>query len=240
MKRLLMIALGSAVSFSAFAASTNIDEKFFVAPHVALAEKTSVIALNVGSSLPSTMHIVSKDGCKVQGLGTHLSELASQLNANGKAVIAAPASYGVVFTDGSYSEQQVKDRIVQVLTKIGTNQDSKVIVDNLNSLTDVHRATFVTRNNHLVLVTDEKQLKVGEKVWRKTPTGVEENYYHSEEEFLVSLRNAGLTVEEIKRPCFGELRWQMHRSSLKNGEQGLGKAYIDNHPFTLYYIVKNG
>jgi hypothetical protein len=55
----------------------------------------------------------------------------------------------------------------------------------------------------------------------------------------MALFNAGFSVDEIKRPCFyGNLKYQMHRSALKEGEKGLGQSYVENHPFTVFYITK--
>jgi hypothetical protein len=102
----------------------------------------------------------------------------------------------------------------------------------------VTRATFVRRDGKLRLVTDAKMLVLGEKVWRKNPTGAALEIYHSEEEYLVAIRNAGFVCEEIKRPCFfGEVKLNAYNKTAQD-EQKLGAAYSNHHPFTIFYVKK--
>ncbi len=247
MKKRLLIALGLSLSVASFAASeyqagsNGLDGRLFLDPHVGtLADQTEAVSINIGSQLPSTMHIVStEDICKEIGLGAHFKTIAQKLEANAHVVVTAPASYVVVFTDDTCSDEAVTQHIDQVLAQIGTHTDPAIIRNSLSELKEVYRATFAQFEGGIALVTDEKQLYLGQPVWRKTPEGIEANVYHSEEEYLVSFANAGFTVEEIKRPCFyGELKYKMHKASLQEGEKGLGRAYIENHPFTIFYLVK--
>lgn len=195
-----------------------------------------VVSIDVGSHLERSMQIIFEDHFHVAGLGGHMRETARVLKQGGRALITAPASYDVVFTDGSISDKELTARINKVLGKIGKKPDPKVIVNQLLTLKEVQRATFVQRKSGLQLVTDEKELLIGELIWRKNPEGVESSYYHSEEEYLVAIKNAGLTCQEIKRPCFyGKVKYNAY--SQEKGD--LGEAYIDHNPFTLFYVTKS-
>jgi SAM-dependent methyltransferase len=197
----------------------------------------NALSVNAGCNLQRTMQTISADQYAVSGLGAHFREVQRVLKEGGHLLVTAPASFGVVFTDGKHSEKAVMEHIDQVLAAIGSSRDPEVIIANLKQLEEVHRATFAHRGNKLVLVTDEKELSSGEPIWRKIPAAVVPNYYHSEEEYLVAIHNAGLKCEEIKRPCFfGNVKYKAYQA-----EKGdLGEAYIQNHPFTIYYVTKQG
>lgn len=237
----------------------GVDERVFLAPHLAevagqvafkggegLAQDKKgsfayAVSYNVGVHLPSTTHVVTGEKFQVIGLGAHLKEITESLQPQGKAVITAPASFGVLFTSGARSAEEITKDVAAVLEKIGTEQSSEVIARELGSLTDVMHATFARTEGKLALVTDEKVLHCGQEVWRKTPEGAEQQTYHSEEEYLAEMGAAGLHCEELKRPCFfGEVKWKAYNSSLKEGEVALGDAYKENHPFTVYHVVKKG
>ncbi len=198
------------------------------------------LSVNTGCQLPPTSHMATQGQFQVVGLGAHFRELARVLKEGGNLLVVAPVSSGVLFTeDGNHSQEEIYGFIQETLEMIGTREDEQVIKSYLSELTQVLRATFVRRGNRLVLVTDEKQLNVGEPIWSKTPDGIIANYYHSDEAYLVAMKNAGLTCVEIKRPCFfGKVKYNQYRASLKEDEKGLGEAYIDNHPFTIFYAEK--
>lgn len=205
------------------------DTKFF----------DSAISVNVGCNLPKTVHTATGESFEVTGLDAHFKELARVMKEEGKILVTAPASFDIVFTYAGCDDRAVYKHIEDVLAKIGDSFDSEKITSCLGELKEVLRATFVKRDGQLVLVTDEKQLKLGEPIWRKIPEGVVPNYYHSEEEYLVSFKNAGLTCQEIKRPCFfGTIKYHQHRSSVKGDERALGAAYAEHNPFTIYYVTK--
>jgi len=196
--------------------------------------------IHVGTTLPSTMHLVSQDQYQVIGMGAHFRELSRVLKEGGRLLVAAPASYDVVFTDGTLSETEASKKIKDALAQIEGSEDSAEITKHLSGLDGILRATFAFRQGELRLVTDQKDLKMGETIWCKVPTGVTSDYYHSEEEYLVAINKAGLTCEEIKRPCFfGGVKYRMWKESQSEENQSLGEAYINNNPFTLYYVVKN-
>lgn len=195
--------------------------------------------VNGGSAIPATMQIISQDHFQITGLGAHFRELSRVMKEGGRLLVTAPASYDIVFTTGNQTHKDVYKEIQSVLSEIGGSEDSEIITSHLSKLDQVLRATFVRRDGQLKLVTDERGLCVGEKIWCKLPQGVISSYYHSEEEYLVAMKNAGLTCEEIKRPCFfGNVQYDRWRSAQKDGEAGLGSAYINHHPFTIFYVVK--
>ena len=196
------------------------------------------ISVNIGAALPSTMHIVLNNEFLMEGLGVHCHELARVLKEGGEATIVAPGSYGVLFTDGSENEATIARHIKKVLSSLEENTPDE-ITQKLESLTQVNRATFAVRNGALTLVTDENDLTLGERVWRKEGDKVYPGYFHSVEEYLVALNNAGLQCTEIKRPCFfGKVKYNLYHQGLEEKENALGAGYIDNNPFTIYSVVK--
>lgn len=209
------------------------------ANEIASAEKNlpSLISINVGCSVPSTTHLLTANGCKVMGLNAYVKELAQKIESNG--VITVPASYGVVFSDGATSDDQIHQQIQTVLAKIGKSEETETVIAALNEITGVHHATFVRRENNLVLVTDQRALRMGEPIFRITPQGAVSDYYHSEEEYLIAFKNAGLHCEEIVRPSFfGEIKWKNYNDSLQDKKESLGAAYINNNPFTIFHLRK--
>lgn len=261
MKKRVLSSIGVLMCASALIAATPVDEELFVSPNLTdLAGKIAydagsqlsnekrqsydhAFSVNCGKNLPSTMHVMSNSksqkACYMVGLGTHINQLADALKKDGKAYIVTPANYGVVFSDLSMNEVDVKNHVDQVLKKMGKNCDNEMICKALSELKEVNHATFMMRDGALQLVTDEKSLALGEKIWRKSAEGVTEEIYHSEEEYLVAIRNSGLECEEVRRPCFfGEVKWKAYNSSRKDGEAKLGAAYVDHNPFTIFVVTK--
>ncbi len=258
MRRPTFLLGAFALAIASTLTALPIDEQLFISPSLTeIAGKLSFDAavplsgekkasyeyaysLNIGQNLPSTTHFVSQEAARVVGLGAHLSHMADSLAPKGRAIIAVPASYGVLFTDGKLSEEQARNQVAAALAKIGNSDDKQLIINVLSGLDGILRATFVQREGKLYLVMDDKVLSLGEKVWRKTPEGVCEEIFHSEEEYLVAIRSAGLHCEEIKRPCFfGEVKWKAFNSSRKEGEPTLGAAYKEHNPFTLFIVTKS-
>lgn len=198
-----------------------------------------VLSVDTVSSIPATTHILTPGMCMTAGLGAYFREIYRVLKDEGRAIIVAPASYDIVFTDQSKNEREIFRHIHHVLSRLGRTQDPQTICEQLNDLIEVKRATFVHRDERLVLVADENELRMGELIWRKTPQGVFFSFYHPEEEYLTLLQDSGLKCVEIKRPCFnGKLKWDMFHSSLSENEIGLGSAYMNHNPFTFFYVEK--
>ena len=126
-----------------------------------------------------------------------------------------------------------------MLDCIGNSEDADYISSLLNELAEVNRATFVRRGERLLLVTDERELERGEQLWRKEPDGVKMSYFHTEEEYLIAIREAGLFCEEVRRPCFfGRVKYRLYNGSLSVGDRGLGESYAEHNPFTIFTVVK--
>ncbi len=195
-------------------------------------------SVNMSASMPSTMYVMSENECHEVGLGVYFSEIGRVMKEGAQLIVAAPASYDVVFTDGTIGEEMVREHIAQVLAAIGDSNDSELITNQLMELNEVMRATFVHSNGALKLVTSEKELVVGQPIWCKIPDGVVASVYHSEAEHLMAIKQAGLICDEIKRPCFfGPVKYKMWQKA-HSGEKSLGASYMNNHPFTLYYVSK--
>ena len=194
-----------------------------------------ILSLNIGAQLPSSVYMNTDS----RGLRDHCGELARVMTEDGRMLIVAPASFDQVFSDGSIDDYELFAKIERVLEKIGSTEDADRIMNALDELTEVNRATFVKRNNRLILVTDIGQLKLGEQVWRKEPDGVKLSYFHNEEEYLIAINQAGLFCEEIRRPCFfGKVKQRIYNAGLTDGQKGLGDSYVNHHPFTIYTVVK--
>ena len=110
-------------------------------------------------------------GCNLpfESLEKHFSELQRTLKNNGTAVIGAPTSLDVVFSNGSRPDSEILLRIQEVLSKLPDKPNPEPLPKKLSQLEDVLSATFYIKNNRVALVTDEKDLQEGEKIWRKLP-----------------------------------------------------------------------
>lgn len=199
-----------------------------------------VLSINVGSYLPVTTEIHTiNDQIRMTGLGPHCKEMARVLKNKGLAILAAPTSYGVVFTNGS-DRNKIVLHIQEVLDKIGASEDITSIKNHLGTLTEVNRATFVHRKNGLALVLNETELKEGEMVWRKVPEHhVVHHRYHPEEEYQKALLEAGFTIQHIDRPHFqSEYEKRLHKEKHDEQEQ-LGVEYLHHHPFIIFLLSKS-
>jgi ubiquinone/menaquinone biosynthesis C-methylase UbiE len=143
----------------------------------------------VGAGLPSALPYDKQE--KKVSLLAHCKEISRVVKEGGRVVIAAPASYDVVFTDGE-NDAIVQKEIEEALDQLSVNPSEAQVQSALNSLDHVNRATFVMQGDRLALLKDQKSLKLGQQIWRKEPKGVFLTYFHSEEEFLIAFREAGL------------------------------------------------
>jgi SAM-dependent methyltransferase len=190
----------------------------------------------VSAGLPSSLPFNKEQ--EAANLVAHFKEVARVLKGGGRVVIAAPASYDVVFTDGE-SDAIVQKEIDEALDKMPENPSEAQIVQALSSLNHVNRATFVFQGEKLALLKDQRELKLGQRVWRKEPQGVFPSFYHSEEEFLIAFKEAGLFCEELARPSFfGKVKYRMYHQARSEDQAPLGEAYVNKNPFTLYSLVK--
>lgn len=199
----------------------------------------AALSINVGSNLPDTFSVNAEEGTRQYGLGPHIQEMARVLKEDGIILLSAPTSLDVVFSNGMETEETIKSRIQTILDKIPDHKTPEVVIKHLGELMEVHRATFVLREEKLILVTEEKQLKTGEPIWRKIPGLVIPCHYHGEEDYLAAFKEAGLTVEKIYRPCFkDEAEWQRYLASHPTKSERLSQAYIQHPPFVIYLLRK--
>jgi SAM-dependent methyltransferase len=195
------------------------------------------ISINVGCNLPCTTRLFNQDGQKqLVGLEPHVREMARTLKAGGTAIVTAPASFGIVFTNGT-DKEAVSAHIQEVLSKIGNAQESAIIVAHLNELTEVYRATFAMREGRLTLITDENELFPGEEIWRKLPALTVPNRYHGESEYRQAFSDASLAVIETHRPHFSH-REEQQQYNLTHPDAQMGEEYVSDHPFVIFCLKK--
>lgn len=185
------------------------------------------ISINVGCNLPSEDNI----------LDLHLIELARVLKIKGKAIITAPASFDIIFTSGRQNSQKTLEEAEQALTKIDINNFSSII-ENLSSLNNIYRATFVNSSGKLKFVIDENELEDGQTIWRKLPGMTVPNYYHSEKEYINAAIKAGFNIVKIEKPKFKNKDAQTEYNEKSLQEHKLGDAYVDHNAFIIIELEK--
>lgn len=176
----------------------------------------NALSINVGCNLPGS------------AFDAHFKEMHRTLKAGGRAVMTTPASYGVVFTDGS-DAQLVQREILSALERIGTSRDAAKICAELKPLDFVLRATFAYREGKLVLIRNEADLEEGEEIWRKIPGLAVPNYYHSEGDYVIAAINAGFVVDKVECP-------KCEQAALVG--TNLGGEYAQSHPFAIFQLRK--
>jgi ubiquinone/menaquinone biosynthesis C-methylase UbiE len=191
------------------------------------------LSINVGCNLPSTMRVCEK----MVGLGPHINEMARVLKQGGKAIVTAPASFGVIFTDGT-SKEKVFEHIFKVLEELPLNPTFSEITSRLNQLKEVYRATFAIKQGKLVLITDEREIEPGEDIWRKLPGLTVPNRYHPESEYLEEFANAGLMMEACYRPQFNSDVECAEYNAARPSTLHLGQEYSQHHPFVIFCLIK--
>lgn len=197
------------------------------------------LSINVGCNLPNTRFAKEGDETREVGFAPHFTEISRVLEEGGRAVVTAPTSFGVIFTDGSRSEEAVYGSIQQALETIGDSQDDEVIKSSLNELIDVYRATFAWRDGKWAVITDEQELEPGEKIWRKLPGLTVPNFYHSENEYIEAAQAAGLNVLEHDRAMFETEEDRLAYNSSASPEQQLGPEYVGNAAFSVLVLEKS-
>lgn len=172
-------------------------------------------------------------GCNLPFLESHVRELKRVLKKGGSALITAPSSFEVVFTDGNSSSEKMTDVINQLLS---SNSQERFPIAAIQRLDEVYRATFAKREGKWVLVLDEKDLIPGEDIWRKIPKMVVPNRYHSEREYLSLFEAEGLLLKYIAHPKF--LSEQERLEYNINQECSLGTSYLNSSPFAIFIVEK--
>lgn len=166
------------------------------------------------------------------------TEMARTLKQDGIAVVGTPYSLDVVFTNGSLSSDEVKSHIDRVLDTLPDHPSHDQITEKLSELTEVLSGTFYLKEGRLALVTDEKELREGEKIWRKLPKPIVPNRYHSKEAYEKAFKASGLKLARgFFRHFANEEKRITHNSRVAPGEQ-LGEEYVSHAPFAVYYLTK--
>lgn len=166
------------------------------------------------------------------------AEIARTLKKDGIAVVGTPYSLDVVFTNGSLSNDKVMLHINEVLGTLPDDPSQDIIVDKLSELTEILSGTFYIKNRRLSLVTDEKELQEGEKIWRKLPKPIVPNRYHSKESYLEAFRVNNLNVVQSFFPHFNSEDDRVAYNSLLTSEEKLGSEYVSHSPFAIYFVTK--
>jgi len=168
----------------------------------------------------------------------HFQELARVLNQEGEALIIAPTSLNVLFTDGT-EETHVLECIHEVLAQLPLFPKTDLINETFKQLPQVLSATFAqNEQGKLFLVRDLNEIKEGQQIWRKLPFVTVPNFYHSDASYLKELQDANLKIDRIVKHHFVN-EDQRQKFNEENPLTPLGKAYIDHPPFALYYVKKD-
>jgi len=161
----------------------------------------------------------------------HIEELSRVLKRGGVAIITAPSSFGVVFTDGERPYKEVIDSIDVLLAN---HQDA--FPKNLQGLDEIYRATFAKKQGKWSLVCDEAILECGEEIWRKIPMMVVPNYYHPVDEYLALISASNFCINQIDQTHF--IDEQARQAYDCNQKYHLSKEYVENSPFVIFVINK--
>lgn len=177
-------------------------------------------------------------GCNLPELNIHLTELIRVLKEKGRAIITAPASFEIVFTSGNRALPEIMREIEEALNKINVNDPSSII-EQLSSIHDIYRATFIEDGGKLRLVTNENDLEDGQAIWRKLPGMVVPNYYHSEYEYINEAIKAGFNIVKIEKPKFADLIEFYEYNEKSSKDFKLGEAYTSHNAFIIIELEKS-
>lgn len=166
----------------------------------------------------------------------HISEFSRTLKKDGEAIIGAPSSLDVVFTDGSITNSEVSFTIQKALDQLPDFPNSELVLDKLNQLTGVLSATFYLKNGRITLVTNEKDLIAGEKIWRKLPKLVVPNFYYSKEHYITMFKKHGFDVEKTDLPHFKNESERTSYNETVPPHLRLGSEYILHPSFVIFHI----
>jgi ubiquinone/menaquinone biosynthesis C-methylase UbiE len=184
------------------------------------------LSINVGCNLPPNLFDV------------HFKEISRVLKLLGTADISAPDSLDVLFTDEAEGERCIEDDIDRVLENLPTNPDSTTIQENLNSILGIVSATFVKKDNRVVLFTSSEKIKKGDPIWRKLSKVTIPNYYYNELDYLEAFKLSGLKTSAVIRERFNSEE-QRTAFNKNNPSPTLGPSYTTHSPFAVYQVQKN-
>lgn len=180
-------------------------------------------SFDVALSINMICNLTSHD---TSGLKAHLEELSRVLENDGKLLITGPSSIGELLTTGLVPYNEVLKQVHKEVSQFKEINDEEAIKAKLNEFDNVLRGTFTIDKGKLTLVTNVNILKKGQKIWRKIPGLVVPNFYHSEEEYIKEIKDAGFAITKISRP------------TLQRKLTGLGDEYLVHHPFIIFEAKK--
>jgi len=185
-----------------------------------------VISICVGCNLP------------FPSFEKHFSEIQRTLKDNGIAIIGAPSSLDVVFSNGSKTDIEVFFHIQEVLNQLPDNPSSEEISEKLNQLEEVLSASFYIKNNRLSLIANEKGVTQGEKIWRKLSKLVVPNHYYSNDFYVDVFDRCGFDVQKIDLPHFTSENSRLEYNEKASPSSRLGRAYVTDSSFIIFHIKK--
>lgn len=171
-------------------------------------------------------------GCNLPSLEKHIQELSRVLKKGSLALITAPTSFGVVFTDGV----RANETIIQDIQNVLNDNSNGTLPAKMKEFSEVYRATFAKRDGKWKLVLGDMELITGEEIWRKIPGMVVPNFYHSEKEYLTVFAENGFVLKYKYSPNFGSEEARLEYNS--KGNSSLGSSYVHSSPFLIFVIEK--
>ncbi len=206
-----------------------------------------LIAKGDVASLPYSENFFDKEisicvGCNLppDSFEKHFLECRRTLKKDGIVVVGAPTSLDVVFTNGSKTETEAFLHINEILNLLPDNPSSELISDNLLQLKEVLSATFYIKNKRLSLVANEKDLKDGEKIWRKLPCLVVPNNYYTKEFYAKIFKKYSLHIKKVDLPHFKSEEERIAYNEKAPENSKLGREYVTHAPFVIFHLVKDG
>lgn len=133
---------------------------------------------------------------------------------------------------------EVLFHISEVLNDLPNDPDPEFIQAKLEELNEVLSATFFIKNHRLALVTDEKDILEGEKIWRKLPTLVVPNRFYSRESYEKMFRKFDLAIEKVDLPRFPSKKARAIYNKQVGTSSQLGLSYVKHPPFAIYHVNK--
>lgn len=210
-----------------------------------LRERISVVKGDV-AALPFKENFFDKAisicvGCNLppESIEKHFLEFQRTLKKEGIAVIGAPTSLDVVFSDGSRTDSEIFLNIQEVLDQLPNSPTSEIISEALMHIESVLSATFYIKNNRLALVANERDLHEGEKIWRKLPKLVVPNRYYSKDYYVKIFKKYNFDIQKIDLPHFKSENDRIAYNKKAPSSSKLGQAYVLHPPFVIYHIKKN-
>lgn len=169
----------------------------------------------------------------------HFVEFQRTLKKDGVAIIGAPTSLDVVFSNGTKTDAEVFLHIQQALNQLPDNPSAESISEKLLQLEEVLSATFYLKNNRLALVANESDLKEGEKIWRKLPKLIVPNRYYSKDYYINIFKKYNFDIQKIDLPHFKNEEDRLAYNKNASASSKLGQAYVLHAPFIIFHVKKN-